>query len=213
MNKSTNEYFVETSVKDPKRVKKRRSEITSVAVKVFSKKGYHATTTKEIADGAGINVATMFQYVSNKQDILYLVCCHIHSLLEKALYEVTLEENDPMKELTKAVTALYKTIDQLSDYVILMYQETVSLDQEARHCFLKRERRLCHYLEKQIQKGVKAGVFNISQQTIPLLADDILVQAQMWAFRRWSLSKKFTLETYTKNRIKLLKILLIKNSN
>lgn len=204
----TEEYIVETSVKNPERVKKRRAEITAAAVKIFSEKGFHATTTKEIADLAGINSGTMFQYVKNKQDILYLVCCHIHSLIEQALEAVSDENNDPIHSLTKDVTALYKICDEVSDYVVLMYQETASLDKEARHSFLKREQRLCAHLEKQIQRGIDSGDFKISKESVPLIADDILVQAQMWAFRRWSLSPKFTIEKYIKTRIHLLEALL-----
>lgn len=209
MSKITGEYVVETTVKNPERVEKRRSEIINAAVKIFSKKGYHATTTREIADAANMNVATMFQYVSNKQDILYLVCCHIHSLIEEALYEVPLETLEPMEAIKRCVTALYEIIDQVADYVVLMYQETASLDREARYSFLQRELRLCNYLEKQIHKGVDSEVFKISNQAVPLLADDILVQSQMWAFRRWSLSEKFTLKEYTETRIELLETLLI----
>jgi|SRR5690625_4527433 len=204
----TGDYIVATTVKNPDRVEKRRAEIIDAAVKIFSEKGYHATTTKEIADAAGMNVGTMFQYVKNKQDILYLVCCHIHSLIEQALYAVTAENLDPLKTLVKDVTALYKIIDQLSDYVVLMYQETSSLDKEARRSFLQREQRLCNYFEKQIQKGIDAGIFKVAQESVPLIADDILVQSQMWAFRRWSLSKKFTLEKYIETRTNLLEALL-----
>jgi AcrR family transcriptional regulator len=202
------EYIVATSVKNAERVEKRRSEIIDAAVKIFSGKGYHATTTKEIADAAGMNVGTMFQYVKNKQDILYLVCCHIHSLIEQALYAVTTEDLVPMKAIVKDVTALYKIVDQVSDYVVLMYQETASLDKEARRSFLQREQRLCDHLEKQIKRGIDSGVFKVSQESVPLIADDILVQSQMWAFRRWSLSKKFTIEKYIETRIKLLETLL-----
>jgi AcrR family transcriptional regulator len=204
----TEEYIVETSVKNPELVEKRRAEIIDAAVKVFSEKGYHATTTKEIADLAGMNVGTMFQYVKNKQDILYLVCCHIHSLIEQDLYAVTVEDHDPMKVISKSVTALYRIVDQVSNYVVLMYQETASLDKAARSSFLSREQRLCNHLENQIKKGIDMGCFKVDPESVSLIAEDILVQAQMWAFRRWSLSKKFTLEDYTAKRIELLKTLL-----
>lgn len=204
----TEEYIVATSVKDPALVEKRRAEIIDAAVKVFSEKGYHATTTKEIADLAGMNVGTMFQYVKNKQDILYLVCCHIHSQLEEALYAVAVEDLDPIAMLTQSVTALYRIVDQLSDYVVLMYQETASLDKAARRSFLNRELRLCSYLENQIKKAIDTGFFKADPQSASLIAEDILVQAQMWAFRRWSLSKKFTLEQYIHTRIELFKTVL-----
>ena len=40
------------------------------ALQVFLVKGYHGTTTKEIADAAGISVGTMFRLFPNKEDIL-----------------------------------------------------------------------------------------------------------------------------------------------
>ncbi|KOS69000.1 hypothetical protein AEA09_10895 [Lysinibacillus contaminans] len=203
----TEEYIVATSVKNPKRVEERRAEIINAAVMIFSEKGYHATTTKEIAEASGMNVGTMFQYVKTKQDILYLVCCHIHSLIEEALYAVTSENSTPMKAIEKDITALFEIVDQVSDNVVLMYQETASLDKEARRSFLQREQRLCNHLEKQIQRGINSGVFKVSQESVPLIAEDILVQSQMWAFRRWSLSKKFTLEQYIATRIDLLETL------
>lgn len=202
------EYIVATSVKNPKRVEKRRAEIIDAAVKIFSVKGYHATTTKEIAEAAGMNVGTMFQYVKTKQDILYLVCCHIHSLIEKALYAVTSENSTPLKAIEKDMTALFEIVDQVSDYVVLMYQETASLDKEARRSFLLREQRLRNHLEKQIQRGIDSGVFKVPQESVSLIAEDILVQSQMWAFRRWSLSYKFTIEKYIATRIELLETLL-----
>lgn len=204
----TEEYIVATSVKNPKRVEKRRAEIIDAAVKIFSEKGYHATTTKEIAEAAGMNVGTMFQYVKTKQDILYLVCCHIHSLIEKALYAATSENSTPLKAIKKDMTALFEIVDQVSDYVVLMYQETASLDKEARRSFLQREQRLRNHLEKQIQRGIDSGVFKISQESVFLIADDILVQSQMWAFRRWSLTNKFTIEKYIATRSELLETLL-----
>jgi len=204
----TEEYIVATSVKNPKRVEKRRAEIIDAAVKIFSEKGYHATTTKEIAEAAGMNVGTMFQYVKTKQDILYLVCCHIHSLIEKALYAATSENSTPLEAIKKDMTALFEIVDQVSDYVVLMYQETASLDKEARRSFLQREQRLRNHLEKQIQRGIDSGVFKVSQESVFLIADDILVQSQMWAFRRWSLTNKFTIEKYIATRIELLETLL-----
>lgn len=202
------EYVVETTIKNPERVKKRRAEIVTAAVQIFSEKGYHLTTTKEIADLAGINSGTMFQYVKTKQDILYLVCCHIHSLIEQSLTSVEVND-DPMKHLETIVTALYKICDEVSDYVVLMYQETASLEKEARTSFLNREQRLCTYLENVIYEGIKKRVFQIEETSVPLIADDILVQAQMWAFRRWSLAKKYTLDQYIATRIQLLRTLLM----
>ena len=202
------DYIVETSVKDPQLVEKRRDEIIDAAVKIFSEKGYHSTSTKEIADLSGMSVGTMFQYVKTKQDILYLVCCHIHSLIEEALYAVTIKDLDPLQVISKSVQALYEIVDHVSDYVVLMYQETASLDKAARTAFLSREKSLRNHLESQIEKGIGCGTFRVDLESVSLIAEDILVQAQMWAFRRWSLSERLNLKEYAEMRIKLLTTIL-----
>src|SRR5690625_3873119 len=85
-------YVVETSVKNEQLVEKRRQQIIASAVTLFIQKGFHKTTTKEIADGANMSVGTMFQYVRDKQDILYLVCCHIHGKIEKEIFDVATDD-------------------------------------------------------------------------------------------------------------------------
>lgn len=44
--------------------------ILDAALKVFRCKSYHGTTTKEVADAAGVSVGTMFRLFPNKEDLL-----------------------------------------------------------------------------------------------------------------------------------------------
>jgi len=48
----------------------RRSQILDAAAQVFAKKGFHRTTTKEIAAAAGVAEGTIYNYFDNKQDLL-----------------------------------------------------------------------------------------------------------------------------------------------
>lgn len=47
----------------------RRRQIVEVATKLFSKKGFNGTTTREIAARAGISEATIFKHFSRKEDL------------------------------------------------------------------------------------------------------------------------------------------------
>jgi AcrR family transcriptional regulator len=47
----------------------RRQQIVSVAADLFSQKGFSGTTTKEIADGAGVSEAIIFRHFSTKRDL------------------------------------------------------------------------------------------------------------------------------------------------
>lgn len=52
---------------------KREREIIAAAAQVFKEKGYHAATTRDIAAEVGIQQATLYYYISSKEELLYLV--------------------------------------------------------------------------------------------------------------------------------------------
>ncbi|TDL32293.1 TetR/AcrR family transcriptional regulator [Arthrobacter nitrophenolicus] len=51
----------------------RYRNIRAAAEQLFNQRGYEHTTTKEVAELAGVGEATLFRYVSNKHELLLLV--------------------------------------------------------------------------------------------------------------------------------------------
>lgn len=51
----------------------RYRNIRAAAEQLFNQRGYEQTTTKEVAELAGVGEATLFRYVSNKHELLLLV--------------------------------------------------------------------------------------------------------------------------------------------
>ncbi len=47
----------------------RRSQILLIAIKLFSQKGFSATTTKEIARLAGVSEAMVFRHFATKSEL------------------------------------------------------------------------------------------------------------------------------------------------
>lgn len=47
----------------------RRQQLLQVAMRLFSEKGFSGTTTKEIAQTAGVSEATVFKHFSNKDEL------------------------------------------------------------------------------------------------------------------------------------------------
>ncbi len=47
--------------------------IRSAALELFQAKGYESTTTKEIAEAAGVAIGTVFMYANDKRDLLFLI--------------------------------------------------------------------------------------------------------------------------------------------
>lgn len=51
------------------RAEGRRSQIVAIAAELFSQKGFRGTTTKEIADHAGVSEAIIFRHFATKDDL------------------------------------------------------------------------------------------------------------------------------------------------
>ena len=54
----------------------RRSQILSVAVSLFSQKGFRGTTTKEIAHAAGVSEAMVFRHFATKEELYAAILDH-----------------------------------------------------------------------------------------------------------------------------------------
>lgn len=58
------------SVRSEERVEQRRRQIVEAAIRVFTRKGFHAASVREIAREAGIADGTMYLYFTHKTDLL-----------------------------------------------------------------------------------------------------------------------------------------------
>ena len=65
---------ISANVKDRKLVHERRRRLVRAALTVFTRKGYHGATVREIGRAAGFTQGTIYNYVRSKGGILYLVC-------------------------------------------------------------------------------------------------------------------------------------------
>ncbi|PID21678.1 TetR family transcriptional regulator [Sporosarcina sp. P3] len=196
-------HEVKSTVKDEELIQKRREQISRGAVKLFIDKGFHRTTTREIAKEAGFSIGTLYEYIRTKEDVLYLVCDNIYNEVKVRLSE--LDNNDNTVEgLRVAIARYYEVIDQMSDEFLVMYQESKSLPSEALRYVLTKELEMVEQFETIIRKCMEAGNLRIGRDEVSLTAHHILVSGQMWSFRRWALRKQYTLEHYTRVQTDLL---------
>ncbi len=188
---------IPTEVKDNDLVSRRRRQIVDAAVHLFIRKGFHKTTTREIAKAAGFSIGTLYEYVTSKEDVLYLVCQAIHSEMEQRLMQRLQHGINGARDLEAAIGVYFTVCDQMSDHILLIYQETKSLPAESRRFVLEHEVRITGVFKNLLTRGVDDfSLRPLSSPEIELVAHNIMVVGHMWAFRRWALSEGFSLEQY-----------------
>ncbi len=194
---------IHASVKDQRLVQKRRDEMIRGAVTLFKEKGFHRTTTREIAKAAGFSIGTLYEYIGQKEDVLYLVCDNIYEGVKKKLEEMNVNAGT-IENLKIGIAHYFRVMDELQDEVLVMYQEVKSLSKDALPYVLKKELEMVGMFEELVQKCIERELFTFDEKEVHMLAQNIFVQGQMWAFRRWALHKRFTLDEYIEIQTNLL---------
>ncbi|MED4312864.1 TetR/AcrR family transcriptional regulator [Heyndrickxia coagulans] len=195
--------FVPASVRDERLIEKRRNQMINAAVALFKEKGFHRTTTREIAKKSGFSIGTLYEYIRAKEDVLYLVCDRIYDEVRDRLLRIDAGQGT-LESLKLAIAHYFRIVDELQDEVLVMYQEAKSLTKEALPYVLKKEMEMVGIFEKMIKKCAENGELDLEEKEIEMLAHNIFVQGEMWAFRRWAFKKKFTIEDYIRLQTHLL---------
>ncbi len=91
-----------------------KSAIMKSAVAIFAKKGYATSTTREIADSAGISEAALFKYYKNKKGLLHET---VLNFIEQMALDPVFEGIDDIVKMNKELTTEELFIKLFSDRV------------------------------------------------------------------------------------------------
>jgi len=87
-----------------KRVGNKRERIIAAAARLFGEKGYHDTTTAEIAESAGVAAGTIYIYFSSKEELLVAVFEEFLGRHMERLREGVEAEPGPEKKLKRLLS-------------------------------------------------------------------------------------------------------------
>lgn len=196
---------VHSNVKDKTLVQKRRAQLINGAMILFKEKGFHRTTTREIANSSGFSIGTLYEYIRSKEDVLYLVYEAINDHVHKSLEQLTNKKAPSVNNLLYIIDAYYRLMDEMQDEVTILYQEFKSLDKEKSKLVLQKERKMVELLADYVMASVTN---TLSHSEAELFVNNIFVQGHMWGFRRWMLSKNYSIDEYIEMQINFTKRVL-----
>ncbi|HIV73581.1 MAG TPA: TetR/AcrR family transcriptional regulator [Candidatus Pseudogracilibacillus intestinigallinarum] len=191
---------VVSSVKDESLITKRRHQIIKSAIQLFKEKGFHRTTTREIAQKCGFSIGTLYEYIRTKEDVLFLVYQSINERVYQHLREKVDLSDVSSSNIMDTIASYYRLVDEMQDEVIILYQEVKSLHTSKKEVVLQKERDMVELLTRAIYACYDDKV---NEKEATLIANNIFVQGQMWAFRRWTLQKQYTIDEYIQMQLEL----------
>ena len=179
-------------IRDRDRLQQKREAVAEAAFELFLKEGFHRTTTRDIAQRAGVSAGAPFTYFKDKENILFHIVSkeqdrageQLLSALSQQIAEATHTGADPEEVFKNVFATFLRGVDEMRRFILLAYQETKSLNTETRQALIARERRLQALIGEAIGYGVERGRF--APDNIGLKAHNIMVLAHAWAVRHWA---------------------------
>jgi len=192
---------IPTQIKNPDLVEQRRRQIADTAVKLFIDRGFHKTTTRQIAGAAGFSIGSLYEYIASKEDILYLVCDSIHHQVEQGVADAMARAKEGRNALEEVIREYFMVCHRMSDFILLIYQETQSLPPQWQKKVLENELRITGLFVEVLARLVASEEMpNLDERSIELIAHNISVLGHMWTFRRWFLARHYSIEDYIKRQ-------------
>ncbi|MFI6939766.1 TetR/AcrR family transcriptional regulator [Streptomyces sp. NPDC050418] len=131
------------------------------AVEAFAERGYHATTTRDIAGRAGMSPAALYIHYKTKEELLHKISTIGHTKAVAILQTAADAEGTPAERLAQAVRhfvvwhAGHHTTARVVQY------ELDALDAEHRAEVVQLRRQCDAAVRRILTDGVKAGDFEV----------------------------------------------------
>jgi AcrR family transcriptional regulator len=185
---------VKSTVDDAELVAKRRAQLVQAAITLFSRVGYHVATVKDIAEEAKVSPGLIYQYVPDKQDLLFLALLHICQRNKEEIPAALEGIDDPIGRLHASIDAYTRVIAANQQAVLLTYRETKSLKREYIEILKRMELETNALIANCVDEGIRRGY--LPRVNVELLVYRIITGAHAWALKHWRLPKIVSLTEY-----------------
>lgn len=193
---------VKSKVEVPELIERRRAQIIKAAIQLFGKQGYHVTTIRDIAIRAKVSIGLIYQYVEDKEDVLFLALVEVLDSYKRRIPEALAERKDPLERFRTAIHAYCEVNDENVDATVLAYRETKSLRRERRDLIKQKEMETNALVEACIRDCIKAGLFE--KIDVELFTYQIVMFCHAWALKAWRFRGMMTVDEYVERGLELM---------
>ncbi|PWU50612.1 TetR family transcriptional regulator [Micromonospora globispora] len=149
-----------TDTAEQSRADATRARLLEAAVSAFAERGFHATTTRDIAAAAGLSPAALYVHHKSKEELLYLISRSGHDQVLRLVQDAIASSDDPATALRRVVHdfVVFHARDHTSTRVVnyelaALRPEHLAEIRELRH-------RIDQAIRQLVEAGVAAGVFD-----------------------------------------------------
>ena len=159
----------------------KESEIQEAAVRLFEKRGYHATSMQEIADAVGLQKGSLYYYITSKEELLLKIVRQAITEHNVRLEEIVHRPVPAGERLAQAIRAHLEATAQDVAIMTIFLRESHALTAEQRAALDAASTRYRVLFTGLIREGIASGEFRAADPEVTGLA---LIGACNW-FHAW----------------------------
>ena len=147
-----------------------RARLFAAAVESFAAKGFHGTTTRDIASGAGMSPAALYVHHRSKEELLYQISRAGHDRTLALVQEAVATSRDPREQLLAVVHAFVVHHAEGHTGARIVNYELAALSPEHLEEIAATRRRIEQEMRDVVERGVAAGACSTSDPHMTALA-------------------------------------------
>lgn len=150
------------------------------AIRAFAQRGYHATTTREIAALSESSATGMYTYFSTKEDLFFRIASITHRHIVQQLQDAVAADSHPVEQMRRLVevSVLYHAEEQLVAYVV--NSNFRYLDDMRRKEIIAMRRSVSALVRDVLERGTESGDFVVDDVQGTTIAILRMVDVASW---------------------------------
>ncbi len=159
-----------TETTDLPRAAATRARLLDAAVRAFAERGFHGTTTRDIAAAAGMSPAALYVHHRSKEELLYLISRSGHDRTLALVRDGVAVSEDPAEQLVTVVRQFAINHARGHTGARIVNYELAALSPEHFEEIRQIRQLIDHEVRRLVESGVAAGVFHVRDAGMAALA-------------------------------------------
>jgi AcrR family transcriptional regulator len=137
----------------------RRTEVLEAAERLFSARGYEATSVRDIADALTIKAGSLYSHIQTKEELLWEIVSRAADRFFEAVRPIAESNVVTVEKLKRAIAAHVSVITKSARAAGIYTTEWRHLSEPRRGEFLKRRDEYERMFRRMVHDAIREGVF------------------------------------------------------
>lgn len=161
-------------------IKSRKEQIYQVAGALFSERGYHATSMRDLAAQLGMQGGSLYAHISGKEELLVEVIGYATDLFTEALDPLRQADLTPPEKLQAALKAHIQVVAEHIHSARVFFHEWQHLSPDTHAKIAKKRDSVEGFYRELLHEGIVQGVFKADLEE--KLAAFLILSAANWTY-------------------------------